>query len=415
MKLPRPIHQFLSWFPHQEFAVLACAVFIVGLFSGKAIMSIGMMLLLGNALINLNVGEYFKAFVKDRTALLFVGLVFLYGLSFFWSEDTQYYLSRIQLMLPFLVLPFAFKSIQWQHRYFQWIMQLFIVMCVAGVTWSLYHYLIDKEAIDASYGFSKSMPTPFKGDHIRFGMAIVIGFSFVIYLLKQATRNAWQVLLVIAGAYFFIYLHLLASKTALLSLYLFVFYQLYLWLRSSKKWLLGLGLVVLIIVLPFIMYQLSSSFQHKVSYTRYSIEQLFNDQAQTNVSDEGRLVSYSTAFDITKEHVLLGVGVGDSYNEMERAYHNKGIVIEKVLLPHNQFLLMLLTLGIVGLAYFVFFVIYLFRKYFFKHNQLSGFLLLFVVPLSVEAFFETQYGIALFLFFFLFLKQQLENFGKETT
>jgi len=84
-----------------------------------------------------------------------------------------------------------------------------------------------------------------------------------------------------------------------------------------------------------------------------------------------------------------------------------------VLLPHNQFLLILLTLGVLGLAYFTFLVFYLFKSNFFKHNELSGFILLFIVPLSVEAFLETQYGIALFLFFFLFLKRKLENNAKD--
>jgi O-antigen ligase len=295
LKLPRSIHQFLSWFPHQEFAALACAVFIVGLFSGKAVMSIGMMLLLGNAIINLKVKDYFKAFAKDRTSLLFVGLFLLYALSFFWSEDSHYFLSRMRLMMPFLVLPFAFKSIIWEAKYFHWLMSLFIIMCAAGATWSLYHYVIDKEAIDASYGFSKSMPTPFKGDHIRFGVAIVIGFSFVFYTLKQQPAKLMRWFLFFVGAYFFIYLHLLASKTALLSLYLFIFYQLFLWFRSSKKWLVGLGSLLLLISIPFLMYQASDSFRNKVLYTKYSFGQMFNADAQTNVSDEGRFVSFSTA------------------------------------------------------------------------------------------------------------------------
>ncbi len=404
MKLPKPLLHFLNWFPHQGFAFVSCAVFIIGLLVGRAVMSIGMIMLLANALINLNVSNTFIQFCKNRTSVLLTGLFILYACSFFWSSNVPYYFTRIQLMLPFLVLPFSFQSIKWDRKYFDYLAMLFVAVCIVGSCTSLYSYLLDKEAIDASYGLSKSIPTPFQNDHIRFGVAIVIAVSFSIQLLKQSARPKW--LWILSIVFLTIYLHVLASKTALLSLYIIIFYEVLILIVKRKRWQLGLGILSTLVALPIIFFYASSSFNKKFWYSMYSISEMGNEKVQTNISDEGRIVSYQTAVNIYKEYWVLGVGVGDGQDAMAMAYDRQDIQSEKILYPHNQFIYIALVTGSIGLLYFLYCVFFFFKKHFRTSEWLGSFLLLFIIPFTVEAFLNTQYGIALFLFFFLLLQRK---------
>jgi hypothetical protein len=401
VKLNNPLLQFLNWFPHQQFSFLACAVFIVGLIAGRAVMSIGMMMLLGNAVVNLKVKETFKELLNNKAGLLLAGLFLLYAFSFFWSADKNYYASRIQLMSPFFVMPFAMQSIKWERKYFEYLLFLFVVVCVGGAIWSLAQYAEHKELIDISYGYSKSMPTPFKRDHIRFGVGVVMAISFCFQFLKTSFRFKWLIWVVVA--FLFAYLHLLASKTALLSLYLISLYEIILLVKSKKYRLFGLSSLLILFILPFVFFYTSQSFRNKFFYTKYSFDQLFNEKSETNISDEGRIVAFKTALRVYSDNWLIGVGAGDGFNVMKKAYSEAGIYTKKTLYPHNQFLYIALILGSVGLLYFLYLYGFLFFEYFKKSHWLGSFLLLFFVPFMVEAFFNTQYGIALFVFFFLLL------------
>lgn len=394
----------MNWFPNQGIAFMACIIFIVGLLIGRAAMSIGMMALFGSALLDLKLSDTFNKFRKDRSAILLSGLFILYALSFFWSENTVYFMTRIQLVLPFLVLPFAFKSISWNRVYYDYLAMVFIVVCTLGASWSLWQYMQDIEAINAAYGVSKSMPTPFAGDHIRFGVAVVIAISFCFQLIKKPLISKW--FWIIIAAFLITYLHLLAGKTALLSLYIIILFEIIRLIVHRRKVGWGFSLLALLILLPIIFYYTSSSFNNKVNYSIYSYYELFNTEAQTNVSDEGRIVSYQIALGVIKENILFGVGVGDGLDEMEQAYSNNQIKTTKILYPHNQFIYISLVLGVMGLLYFLYCGIYIFRKHFFRSIWIGSFLLIFIIPFMVEAFFNTQYGIALFLFFFLLLESR---------
>ncbi len=379
-------------------------VFIIGLLAGRAVMSIGMMLLIGNALINLNIKETFRSFYKDRSSVLLVGIFMLYAITYFWSANTSYYSSRLQLMLPFLALPIVMHSIRWERKWFDYLAMLFIGVCVLGVSWSIYQYAIDRDAINAAYGVSKSIPTPFMNDHIRFGVAVVVGVSFCFQFLKE---KMFQWLFGFLAFALIAYLHILASKTALLALYLIIFYEVVVLILKKKKVIWGLGALAILVLLPVLFFYTSETFRNKMYYTQYAFYEMFNDNTQANVSDEGRVVSYKTALGIVKNNLLLGVGIGDGLDEMNKSYAQQDIDVNgKTLFPHNQFLYVALISGLLGLLIFLFACTGIVLQNFQQSSWLASFLLIFLVPFMVEAFFNTQYGVAIFIFFFLLLRRK---------
>ena len=129
-----------------------------------------------------------------------------------------------KLILPFLILPFAFHSFKnWKETWFNNLMILFVALNIIGNTNSLINYFSHKEMYDLGYSFSKVIPTPFKNDHIRYSIAVVISIVFCVEFF-QRQKNKWlKIIFIIVALYDILFLHILSAKTGLLAFYLIAF------------------------------------------------------------------------------------------------------------------------------------------------------------------------------------------------
>ncbi len=391
--------------PHDLLAISGCLLILNGLFISRAMMSIGIMTLTGNALLNANLINNFKSFFSKPHLLLLSGYVLLLGISFFWSQDTHFFDERILIALPFLVMPFAFHSMKpFSNRWYDALFLLFIALCFFGMTWSLVHYFQHKEAFDAGYGFSQVIPTPFKNDHIRFSLAVVLCICFSVDLIFRTGLKWLQALLIFTTVFAIFYLHVLSAKTGLLAFYLIslMFTGKLLLQKSNRK--AGFFLLLLLLTLPFIMYLVSTTFRNKIAYVDYSISQMKNSEKEGNISDEGRLISYAYSLDCIRTHPWFGIGLGDVRQEMEVHYEqdfaNKPFII---LLPHNQFLMVGMALGVPGILYLLLLQISLLRHCYRQSFLSLMFWGMMFLAMMVEPLYETQYGTCMFLFFLLLL------------
>jgi len=370
--------------------------------------SIGMMILIGNALFNLRLVEHLRSFFKKPELLLLTGYFLIMSLSFFWSTDIEFYKERIQIMLPFLVLPFAFHSmnrltIEWYDVLFL----IFIVLVCGGIGLSLIQYIQHKESYDIGYGYSKLIPTPFKNDHIRFSLAVVLSGCFAVDLMSRHAQVWKRRILGLFILYAVVYLHILSAKSGLVVFYLAAALFLIKLFVQKKYRKLGAMMLIGIATLPFLMYAVSASLRNKIGYFAYSISQMKNTQKEANISDEGRLISYSYAIDCIQKHPFRGIGLGDVMNEM-KLYYKKDFADRKVnvLLPHNQFLMVGMAIGIGGLLYLIILQLVLLRRSY-RHDFLSLiFWSIMFFAMMIEPLFETQYGTCMFLFFLLLLLQR---------
>lgn len=400
----------ISLVPTQLLQFLGCVSILLGLYVSRAMISIGMITLLGSALLNIELEKNWKSFLKEKYLLLITFYFLLLSLSFFWTEDKNYFATRIQTILPFFILPFAFHSFKnWKENWFQHLMLLFIFLNLIGNTYSLINYFSHKEMYDLGYSYSKVIPTPFKNDHIRYSVAVLISIVFCIELFRHQKNNLLKIALLLIVFYDILFLHILSAKTGLLAFYLVAFIFILKLITIKKYRMIGLGSLLSIVILPFLMYQFSSTFNAKIHYIEYSYHQMKNTEKESNISDEGRLISYQYALNSIKQHPLIGVGYGDIFHEMDKNYQqdfkDKNV---KVLLPHNQFLVVGLAIGILGIIYLLILQIFLFFK-----SYKCGFLVsiigfIFLFAMMIEPFYETQYGTCLFLFMTLFLIKREE-------
>lgn len=253
-----------------------------------------------------------------------MSLLFILPLvSGWWSEDKQQWLDILRIKLPLLVLPLAFAApFSLSQRQWEWVIRFFVLAVLAATFWSMFHYVSNIAAINASYLEAKTMLTPLENDHVRFSWLVAVALLLSIYSAWQKRNEngieKWLLLPVIV--WFIIFLHLLAARTGLLSFYIMVA-GLFLWLLFKKAKPVQLTLLLLLFVsLPAAAYFLLPSFQNRVKYFRYDLSYFKKNQYLPGSNDGVRVISIKAGWQLTRENPLAGVGFGDIETKTRALY-----------------------------------------------------------------------------------------------
>jgi O-antigen ligase len=414
-KMKKLIHNM----PHQAIALFACFMVILGLFWARAIFATGIIVLLGNALVNKDVLVHVRALSKHKVFLSILALFVVYAVSGLWSKDLGIYAKSMQLHLPLLAIPigiFSFKYLD--AKQLQYIFYTYILFCFGGVVWSCVKYFGNKAKFDNDYVFSHVIPTPFGQDHIRFSIAIVMAIWFCYFCIQHTSFTVIKYATSILLLAFVAYLHILSVKTGLLAFYILCLYAIVHQIIVRRQFIMGILGLALLVLLPIIAYKTSATFYNKMHYFQYSLVEMKNTKTDLAISDKGRLFSYNIAKNVIAEHPILGVGAGgvDYYLQQQFIQLLPNTIPIKTFLPHNQLLMMLLVAGVFGGVVYLFFLWIPFAMHY-RHSALFvGYWLILFIPQMVEPMLETQYGITIHLFFYAIIVRYLdfENNNKKS-
>lgn len=385
--------------PNIAFALLILTM--VGLFCSRAVMSMSM---IGFGVAGLW-GVHPREWVKDRFWLLGVLWVGLFALSFFWSHDTGYWLEHVQVKLPILLLPLAFRFLpSFSTKQLVTYSLFFFALATVGVCYSSYFLWQSSDGFIADYGVAKVLPTIPKNDHQVFSMFLALAIMWGVYLYPMA-KGIFKWLLLLCSFMFSVFLHVLAARTGLVAWYVFLIgYCLYL-LLNKRTLIKGLLLVIVFAIGAFAAVHFIPTLKQKLNYVKYSYEMFRQGDKTGNYSDIGRIISFQISKDIIKQHPLIGVGAGDMLDSMKGRYAVNYPQVEdsQRLVPHNQFLIAGVVAGIPCLLAFMAWVCY---PLFCIQRNRNGFFLLVVwcmllVHLMVEPMLETQFGLYIYLHFLL--------------
>ncbi len=135
---------------------------------------------------------------------------------------------------------------------------------------------------------------------------------------------------------------------------------------------------------------------------------LFGYQVYIKTSDPGansltkRFEHWKASVGIIKENIWLGVGTGNIPQAFEQQYNSMSSTLsaEKRVESHNQYLHVLLNIGVFGFSWFLFALIFpaIRTKKIFNFQYLS-FLLIILISMITEDTLETQSGVTFFAFF----------------
>ena len=354
-----------------------------------------------------------RQWVRNRWWQVGAAWVAMYALSYFWSEHKDVWYEQFQVKYPFLLLPMALPFLpRFSRRQLTILTVTFGIMLALSTFYSLSFLLRDPAHFIYGYKQSHLIPTLPKRDHIRASLtyALYIVWSVYVWPWLDGRRARW--ITGICIGVLVVFLHILAAKSGLVSLYLFLSaWGIY--LAVGRRKVMGLVLVVAIPLAVMAAIRFVPTFRERANYIGYSLYMLRNGDRSAMYGDIARLQSYKIAFQVISDHPLLGVGAGDMLPEMNKYYDQwyPTAPPEGRLVPHNQFLCVGLACGIPTM---VVFIIWAFMPLgLMRRNRGSFFLaitwLVLLVQLLIEPVLEVQFGVFVYIFFLLLLMHEVKN------
>jgi O-antigen ligase len=396
------------------FAYLGLMMIVLGLPLSRAMMSIGMIVLVVLAFFQSNYNEKFLKFIKTPPFIAIAGFYFLVLASGLWSDDKIFFLERIRIKLPFLLLPLAlFVIAPIKKEGFLLLLKAYFWVMVLCIIWSVSHLLAGLDSILNLYAMGKVLPTPV--NHIRFSLMAVMAVITAYYIWKKGLANSSteKTLMLVFSVFIVLYIHILSVRSGILALYVAAIILALKYVVETKKYKLLLAILITVTLLPVLAYNFSPTFKMKYYYMAYEMRQYKAGDYTIIGSDIRRLLSIQSGVEATSNNVLFGVGYGDIQQETYKVYAHKFPTApeESKMLPHNQFVFIYTGLGIVGLVVFLLsFFVPLFYQRAYTDDMVLGISIVMFTSFLSEYTLENQLGVAIYLFFLLLpLCQHLNN------
>lgn len=383
---------------------IACALaMLAGFLLSRVLLSAATVAFGVNALLGVHPREW----MKNKWWLLGVAWVGTYIISGLWSHSILQWSEAVSVKLPVLLLPLAFGVLP---AFTQRQLTLFTVIAsllfLGSVGYSFYFLVSDPAYHIEQYRFSKVLPTLAGHDYIRYSLSTALFIIWCFYMRRNLQGKWAKWFVTITIIILCIHIHVVAVKTGLLVLYLFFFCQA-IYIAFRKKFIVGIGIIVIMAITAISAYKYVPTFEQKVNYFRYSWKVFEHGNFDSDYSDIGRIISYDITLKLMPDYLVAGTGIGDLRDVMREGYRKwyPRVPDFQQLKPHNQFLIVALGCGIPALLIFLAWVLYPLRWV--RGNRQGFFVftiwLVMLLPLMVEPFLELQFGVYVYLFFMLWM------------
>jgi O-antigen ligase len=332
-------------------------------------------------------------------------LFFVPLLSGLWSEDQQTWREVLRVKLPLLFLPLAFAApFHLSPKQWDSLAYIFIAIIMVATAWSMFHYAANPGAVNDGYLKAKTLVTPLENDHVRFSwlvsVAILTGLGI---LYSKKTNRIIFILLSISLVWLVIFLHLLAARTGLFSFYSMLFIIAGWLIYKKMNWPYGLGLLALLVALPFLAYLLIPTFNNRVKYFNYDRSYFKNAKYLPGANDAVRVISLKAGCAVMKDNPLKGVGFGDLLNKTKNWYgiHYPQMEERDQIYPSSEWLIYGAAAGIPGLL--IFSVIMLIPFFIRTHTGLAWSILsgMSAASFLFDIGLEVQFGVFIYCFVIL--------------
>ncbi|MDJ0363739.1 O-antigen ligase family protein [Hymenobacter sp. H14-R3] len=393
----------------RRLSVFWSAIIILGLFVTRWILILPSIGIAGLFLTGVAYAIANKQIAQRAHARTFLSLTIIYGIHFFFGlcHNNLYdkeLLKDLVLQLPFLLLPLSFLLLPtWRSLHKRIVWTVVITCCLASAIGATTNYSLHLQEIVRQYDRSQVMPT--EPDHVRFSILISISIlSGCVLLLSKELATQWRITIGIGVGLLFLFQHLLAVRSGLLSLYFGGILLLVGIGWQLKRWKTAATSIVLVVGVGLTCLWLFPTLQLRIHNTLYDTMQRGVASSANNFSVTARLYSYEVAETIIQKHLLLGVGKARLEQEMAQQYSYRypEISVSNYLLPHNQFIYNLAAYGVVGLAMFLYGFYYPLWIGVRQHNLLA-IVIYAIITISFlsEYTLENNLGIIIGLFFAL--------------
>lgn len=335
-------------------------------------------------------------------------LYIIYLLSLSYSYNISRGVSLLETTLSIFIFPVAFvffsgdrKASKFFLKRESFLKHLFIVfsfllsILIFLVSLEFGNYITEKINLGL---FMLKLNTGFYWleDHpIYLSMYLSISLLMIFNIFNKSKKKV-KVFLIIIGFFEFFVLAILSKKGVIISFFLSTFIYLIVSAKSKKK----------VLVITIVIVTLSSLFMYKyVPDTVKRFKEVFDSKSYKKIesysSTSIRYGVYKCAFYKISNSLLIGYGLGDVKDELNKCYKKvSNVLIKGEYNSHNQYLGILLYVGVFGLLVFlVSLLINLNLFYIGKDYFAFSLLLMFMLFMLTENILDRQNGVILFSFF----------------
>lgn len=237
---------------HDHFHLFGICVLAIGLPTSKVILSLGMMLLVLNLLLEGSFASYWREIKKNKFFHILALYWSLHLIGLLWTSDFEYASNDLRIKLSLLVIPLILtvKPIR-SHDHYRMILLFFVAtLCVT----SLYNFASYQHWI-GSKNYEDIRELSLFGSHIRYGILIAVGAGICIhYLFTLHNPKKWILFPVLIWfGYYTFYSQIISGFIAFIVVIL-VFLILKAFTKSSS---LGISTIVLsfaLLLTPFLFF-----------------------------------------------------------------------------------------------------------------------------------------------------------------
>jgi O-antigen ligase len=344
------------------------------------------------------------------STLLFAGIYLIYGIGLLYSSNFDYGYFDMEVKMSLFIFPVIMATVREEvlsthiARKVLWAF-VFGVLASFALCYSQAIFQYYKGGALEVFYYGKLSPLihpSYLAMYVCFSIAIVLYFMLK-GLIKGRIKRALAVLLI---GIFELFVVMLSSKAGILGFVIvlalfsgyFVFAE-----RRIARGLIVSAMLAGSFVFFFMVFPVSAE---RFVETRSAVEQADINPDETYSSTNERILIWWYSFEITNDHFLWGVGSGDVKDYLldkylEKEMHN---ALTKKLNAHNQYLQMMIALGIVGLIVLLLNLV-LPALYAMEHKQylFLVFLILLGSNFLFESMLEKQAGVVFYAFFNAYL------------
>ncbi|OYT14968.1 MAG: hypothetical protein B7C24_15575, partial [Bacteroidetes bacterium 4572_77] len=337
-------------------------------------------------------------FTPKNIILLGVSFFGIHLLSVFYSDFKEVAWEDVGIKFSLLLFPllFMFKnpSVIKQKAKVLWAFVAGVLM--AGIMMlARAFWVFDGQDISVFFYTKLSLFHPsYMAMYFVFSILILIDF-----VSAKKRRKPQLIGSMLAFSFLLVFVMLLQSKGAMLSLLvILVFYILYaLWRKNKSIFLWSISL--LLVFISLIYFQPNS----RIKTMNESIEKMVEEDAHITTSTGVRYEMWRVCLNAVSEHWAFGVGSGDIKPVLFKRYEVQKLedAINNNYNVHNQYLETFLGQGIIGIGLLLALLVLAFRQALMRKSLLlSGFVLLISVSIMPESMLNRQIGVVFIAFFF---------------
>ncbi|WP_187270160.1 O-antigen ligase family protein [Pontibacter qinzhouensis] len=372
-----------------------------------------LILLLLNWLVKL---DFKNSFLKLINCSYFIVFILPFAILIIWlfgTDNFEYAFFKIEKSLALFIFPLViFSSRPLQQNEYRKIFKAFILSISIGsiiaVLFALYkRYIVSGLTLIELNNFFIDIPLLYMS-HIYFGYYVVTAVILTIYIymtepnLKTGTRTAIAILLL----YLCVFIMLcagLASFISILAVGLFLTIAYY--SQINKRFLIAFALMATTIGCLVVLKGSNNTLERYKQRFNVSFKTIENNPYNYSSTRIGPLLAGLT---IIKDNWFLGVGTGDTQDEMAVVYVEKGLDRLLGFNSHNQYLDFLMTFGIIGLFVLCLFYFYpLIKSLKLRQYHYTCFLFMIIICSITENILENNKCIFLLAFFNTLLASQM--------